>query len=98
VTVRQIALAAGVSPALVIHHYGSKEQLRAVLEERAAAFAAPMPAELAGVREEGASAGVAELFAGGIPLKPLIGRALRMGDELHSRRPRWPASFRRVHR
>ena len=23
--------------------------------------------------------------AGGIPLKPLIGRALRMGDELHSR-------------
>ena len=38
VTVRQIAAAAGVSPALVIHHYGSKEKLRAVLEERVAAF------------------------------------------------------------
>jgi len=33
VTVRQIASAAGVSPALVIHHYGSKDKLRAVLEE-----------------------------------------------------------------
>ncbi len=29
VTVRRIATAAGVSPALVIHHYGSMEQLRA---------------------------------------------------------------------
>ena len=31
VTVRQIASAAGISPALVIHHYGSKENLRAIL-------------------------------------------------------------------
>jgi AcrR family transcriptional regulator len=49
VTVRQIASAAGVSPALVIHHYGSKERLRAVLEERVAAFVESMLAELARV-------------------------------------------------
>ncbi|GAA2854605.1 TetR family transcriptional regulator [Streptosporangium fragile] len=35
-TVRQIAGAAGVSPALVIHHFGSKEGLRAVVDEHVA--------------------------------------------------------------
>lgn len=63
VTVRQIAAAAGVSPALVIHHYGSKESLRAVLEERVAAFAESMLADLARVPEEGGSTSVAQLFA-----------------------------------
>lgn len=33
VTVRQIATAAGVSPALVIHHFGSKERLRDVVDQ-----------------------------------------------------------------
>ena len=33
VTVRQIATAAGVSPALVLHHFGSKEGLRAAVDE-----------------------------------------------------------------
>jgi Bacterial regulatory proteins, tetR family len=42
VTIRQIASAAGVSPALVIHHYGSKDKLRALLEERAVAFVESM--------------------------------------------------------
>jgi AcrR family transcriptional regulator len=32
VTVRQIAAAAGVSPALVIHHFGSKKGLRAAVD------------------------------------------------------------------
>lgn len=32
-TVRVIATEAGVSPALVVHHYGSKEQLREVCEQ-----------------------------------------------------------------
>lgn len=70
VTVRQIASAAGVSPALVIHHYGSKERLRAVLEERVAAFVESMLAELAMVQEEGASASVAELFADRLEREP----------------------------
>jgi AcrR family transcriptional regulator len=33
VTVRQIAAAAGVSPALVVHHFGSKEGLREVVDK-----------------------------------------------------------------
>ncbi len=36
VTVREIAAAAAVSPALVIHHFGSKEGLRAAVDERVA--------------------------------------------------------------
>lgn len=37
VTVRQIAAAAEVSPALVVHHFGSKQGLRAAVDERVAA-------------------------------------------------------------
>ncbi|MFB9881372.1 helix-turn-helix domain-containing protein [Planobispora siamensis] len=37
VTVRQIASAAGVSPGLVIHHFGSKEGLRSAVDEHVAA-------------------------------------------------------------
>jgi AcrR family transcriptional regulator len=70
VTVRQIASAAGVSPALVIHHYGSKENLRAVLEERVAAFVESMLADLARVTEEGGSASVAEVFADRLEREP----------------------------
>jgi AcrR family transcriptional regulator len=33
VTVRQIAAAAGVSPALVVHHFGSKEGLREAVDQ-----------------------------------------------------------------
>jgi TetR/AcrR family transcriptional regulator, regulator of cefoperazone and chloramphenicol sensitivity len=70
VTVRQVAAAAGVSPALVIHHYGSKENLRAVLDERVAAFVESMLADLAGVTEEGGSASVAGLFADRLEREP----------------------------
>jgi len=77
VTVRQIASAAGVSPALVIHHYGSKERLRAVLEERVAAFVESMLAELARIQEEGGSASVAELFADGLEREPALAGYVR---------------------
>jgi AcrR family transcriptional regulator len=36
VTVREIAAAAGVSPALVVHHFGSKDGLRAAVDRYAA--------------------------------------------------------------
>ena len=72
VTVRQIAAAAGVSPALVIHHYGSKEKLRAVLEERAAAFLESMLADLARISEEGGSATLAGLFADRLEREPAL--------------------------
>ena len=70
VTVRQIASAAGVSPALVIHHYGSKENLRSVLEERVAVFVESLLADLARVPEEGGSASVAGLFADRLEAEP----------------------------
>ena len=70
VTVRQIASAAGVSPALVIHHYRSKDNLRAVLEERVAASVESMLADLARVPEEGGATSVAELFADRLEREP----------------------------
>jgi len=39
VSIRDVAEAAGVSPSLVIHHYGSKDGLRVAVEARAALFA-----------------------------------------------------------
>lgn len=36
VTMRQVAAAAGVSPALVVHHFGSKQGLRQAVDERVA--------------------------------------------------------------
>jgi TetR/AcrR family transcriptional regulator, regulator of cefoperazone and chloramphenicol sensitivity len=77
VTVRQIASAAGVSPALVIHHYGSKENLRAVLEERVAAFVESMLADLARVPEKGGSTSVAELFAERLEREPAMAGYVR---------------------
>jgi AcrR family transcriptional regulator len=47
VTIRDIAAAAGVSPALVIHHFGSKERLREAVDRHVAAFVEAMLAELA---------------------------------------------------
>jgi AcrR family transcriptional regulator len=77
VTIRQIASAAGVSPALVIHHYGSKEKLRAVLEERVAAFVESMLAELARAPAEGGSASAAELFANRLESEPAMAGYVR---------------------
>jgi TetR/AcrR family transcriptional regulator, regulator of cefoperazone and chloramphenicol sensitivity len=77
VTVRQIAAAAGVSPALVIHHYGSKEKLRTVLDERVAAFVESMLAELASAPTEGGSASVAELFADRLESEPAMAAYVR---------------------
>ena len=38
VTVRQVAAAAGVSPGLVMHHFGSKAGLRAAVDEHVLAM------------------------------------------------------------
>ena len=77
VTVRQIAAKANVSPALVIHHYGSKENLRAVLEERVAAVVESMLAELARAPDEGGSASVAQLFANQLEGEPAMAGYIR---------------------
>lgn len=72
VTVREIAAAAGVSPGLVIHHYGSKEGLKNAVDRRAVAFFEEMLAELAQVGEEGGSASLVELFATRLEDEPVM--------------------------
>lgn len=96
VTVRQIAAAAGVSAALVIHHYGSKERLRAVLEERATAFLESMLADLASVSEEGGTATLAELFVDRLEREPgMAGYVRRL---LSDGGPAGVALFERLYR
>jgi TetR/AcrR family transcriptional regulator, regulator of cefoperazone and chloramphenicol sensitivity len=77
VTIRQIAAATGVSPGLVIHHYGSKENLREVLEERVAAFVDAMLADLEKAPDDGGSASVAELFADRLEREPTMAGYIR---------------------
>ena len=73
VTVREIATQAGVSPALIVHHFGSKDGLRAEVDAFAArAFDAIFEAlpteELAEVLAGGGATGsLAEAFTRGFP-------------------------------
>ncbi len=88
VTLREIAAAAGVSPALLVHHFGSKDGLRAAVDEFAGqAFDAlfemdedDLVAVLAGEH----SASLAELFAvafpSGSPLPAYLRRLLLTND------------------
>jgi AcrR family transcriptional regulator len=70
VSVRDIAAAAGVSHALVLHHYGSKQRLREVVDEYVAgvfdemfAAVAADPGDFAG----GSSSSFAELMLAAVP-------------------------------
>ena len=72
VTIREIAATAGVSPGLVMHHYGSKEGLQDAVDRRAAAFFEEMLGELGRVGEEGGSASLAELLAVRLKDEPVL--------------------------
>jgi AcrR family transcriptional regulator len=72
VTVREIASAAGVSPGLVIHHFGSKDGLRAAVDRRAAEFVDSMLGELMRLEQEGGSASLAEVLAEGLAREPAL--------------------------
>ncbi len=82
VTVREIASAVGVSPALVLHHYGSKAGLRTAVDEHAAAAFSAMLEEI-GTDEMGealtggSTASLAEAFAAGFPEGSPLPRYLR---------------------
>jgi AcrR family transcriptional regulator len=87
VSVRQIAEAAGVSPALVLHHFGSKDGLREAVDRYAAAqFDAFLqaPEEVGDVLTSGSNASMAELIAKvlppGSPLPAYLRRLLLEGD------------------
>ncbi len=72
VTVRQIAEAANVSPALVLHHYGSKHGLREALDARAAAFVEEMLAEMGRVGDPGGGASLAQLLVEEFERQPAL--------------------------
>lgn len=72
VTVRQIAAAAGVSPGLVLHHFGSKEGLRQALDEHVLGLFDRMLGEMtgghaAGLYDPEASGSVAEAIVKHLP-------------------------------
>ena len=55
VTIRDVASAAGVSPSLVIHHYGSKEGLKKAADSRATGLVEVFVSELMDPSRSGAS-------------------------------------------
>jgi len=70
VTVRQIAAAAGVSPGLVIHHFGSKDGLREAVDQHVLGMFGAMLAELstaADPYEPGAAGSLAEAVVQHLP-------------------------------
>jgi TetR/AcrR family transcriptional regulator, regulator of cefoperazone and chloramphenicol sensitivity len=72
VTVRQIAAAAGVSAGLVIHHFGSKEGLRAAVDEHVLAAFEAILGELSGdgdggLREPASAGSLAEAITAHLP-------------------------------
>ncbi|GIH78811.1 TetR/AcrR family transcriptional regulator [Planobispora longispora] len=100
VTVRRIAGAAGVSPALVIHHFGSKEGLRAVVDEYVAGVFDGMFARAAAGEldlSDGASFAEALLkdLPPGSPIPGYLRRLLLSGDAAGTRIfRRWFAASR----
>ena len=88
-SMKAIAEAAGVSPGLVIHHYGSKDELRRVcdehviaklLDERFASAEAPSPNLVQALLAEATSAGSMFNYIARLLIEP--GKA---GDELFAR-------------
>lgn len=78
VSVRAIAQAAGVSPGLVVHHFGTKARLRDAVEQAVLGvfhrqFAA-VPADLSG---DAYSSAIADAFAAAIAPSPQLRRYLR---------------------
>ncbi len=95
VTVRRIAATAEVSPALVLHHYGSKEGLRAACDdhilrlteelmptpEEPAATASPSAAAAFDASAEAKFGSFAEVFPDDSPVLPYLRRMLLADDE-----------------
>lgn len=107
VTVREIAAAAGVSPGLVVHHFGSKDGLRAAVDAHAAEWFDAIFAGLDGddladvLTGSTTTTSVAEAFARafppGSPLPAYLRRLLLTNDPAGAALfARWYATTRRV--
>jgi len=82
VTVRQIAAAAGVSPGLVLHHFGSKDGLRVAVDEHVLGLFDQMLGATTGERgidlyDPAASGSVAETIANHLPVDSPVPGYLR---------------------
>ncbi|MGA8416139.1 MAG: TetR family transcriptional regulator [Candidatus Dormiibacterota bacterium] len=77
VTLREIAAQAGVSPSLVIHHYGSKDGLREAVDNRAIALVDALVTELTRASGEGPSASLAAVLSSELERDPLLPAYLR---------------------
>ncbi|MEV8632623.1 helix-turn-helix domain-containing protein [Streptosporangium sp. NPDC051023] len=78
VTVRQISTAAGVSPGLVIHHFGSKERLRAAVDAYVASIFDGLFSRVAdGELDPVDGASFAEVFLRELPPDSPVSRYLR---------------------
>ena len=82
VTVRQIAVAAGVSPGLVLHHFGSKEGLRQAVDEHVLGLFDQMLGEMTGehaadLYDPAASGSVAEAVVRHLPADSPLPEYLR---------------------
>lgn len=82
VTVREIAVAAEVSPALVMHHFGSKEGLRDAVDEHVLAILEAMLGELSregdvGLREPTAVGSLAAAVTSHLPADSSVPAYLR---------------------
>lgn len=73
-SVRTIATDAGVSPALVIHHFGSKDKLRAACDEHVLAWIVDTKRQTMGKATSGR---LFEVFAQADEFAPLVGYVLR---------------------
>ncbi|MFE3442632.1 TetR/AcrR family transcriptional regulator [Nocardia sp. NPDC059180] len=85
VTVREIAAAADVSPALIMRHYGTKEALRSVVDEHVAEVFEQILGQATGRADPFAPASVVELVAvalpPGSPIPAYLGHMLLSGGE-----------------
>lgn len=77
VTVREIAAAAGVSPGLVTHHFGTKAGLKGAIDRRVSQEFGAMVAQLEHIVDDGAGSSLAALFAGRLEHEPALAGYVR---------------------
>ncbi|MCB2175422.1 MAG: TetR/AcrR family transcriptional regulator; helix-turn-helix transcriptional regulator [Actinomycetales bacterium] len=102
VSVRDVASAAGVSPGLVVHHFGTKDALRQAVDDHVFGLMETMleaaaseldPGQMAGPDAGGLAAGIAGLFAQYLPpdspVPAYVRRLLMSGDAGRALFRRW---------
>lgn len=77
VTVRQVAAAAGVSPGLVMHHFGSKDGLKAAIDGRVAHEIEEMLGQLPTIMEENTQQSLGALMADWLEREPNLAGYMR---------------------